>query len=151
MNRREMLLAGATLTLAAQRALAEEKQAMDHSAHAGHNMAAMSKHHMLVMAAQECSNTAQVCLNHCLMMFADGNSELAKCAQTVNEVRIACDALIGLGNLDSTHLPAFAKAALDVCKACKEECDKHADKHEVCKACAQACENCADECELLVS
>lgn len=151
MNRREILLAGATLTLAAQRALAEEDKAMDHSAHAGHNMAAMSKNHLLVMAAQECSNTAQICLNHCLMMFADGNNELAKCAQTANEVRIACDVLIGLGNLDSAHLPGFAKAALQVCKDCKAECDKHADKHEICKACAKACENCADECELIAA
>ncbi len=150
MNRRDILIAGAALTLAAQRATAGEEQTA-HGSHAGHNMAAMSKNRMLVTAASECANTAQVCLNHCLMMFAEGDTELAKCAQTVNEVRAACQVLVDLGNIDSAHLPAFARAAIQVCKDCKTECDKHAAKHEVCKACADACEKCVDECDLIAA
>lgn len=150
MHRRDLLIAGTALTLAAQRAVAGAEMT-DNGAHAGHNMAAMSKHHLLVMAASECANTAQVCLNHCLKMFAEGDTELAKCAQTVNEVQAACRVLVDLGNIDSTHLPAFAKAAIQVCKDCRTECDKHAAKHEVCKACADACERCADECDLIAA
>jgi Cys-rich four helix bundle protein (predicted Tat secretion target) len=147
MNRRDLLIAGAAFTLAAQRATAGA-ETTDQGAHAGHNMAAMSKHHLLVMAASECANTAQVCLNHCLMMFAEGDTELAKCAQTVNEVQAACRVLVDLGNIDSSHLPAFAKAAI---QDCKTECDRHAAKHEVCKACADACEKCAEECDLIAA
>ena len=150
MNRRDLLIAGAALTLAAQRAAAGE-ETTGRDAHSVHNMAAMSKHRLLVVAASECANTAQVCLNHCLMTFAEGNTELAKCAQAVNEVQAACRVLVDLGNIESTHLPAFAKAAIQVCKDCKTECDRHAAKHEVCKACADACEKCAEECDLIAA
>jgi hypothetical protein len=32
------------------------------------------------------------------------------------------------------------------CRACAEECDKHAQMHEHCLVCAEACRKCEEEC-----
>ena len=38
---------------------------------------------------------------------------------------------------------ANAKAA---CRACGQECQKHASQHEHCRICAESCMRCADAC-----
>ncbi|WP_233157310.1 MULTISPECIES: four-helix bundle copper-binding protein [Amycolatopsis] len=35
------------------------------------------------------------------------------------------------------------------CRACAEECEKHAGHHEHCAVCAEACSSCEDACQQL--
>jgi hypothetical protein len=36
-----------------------------------------------------------------------------------------------------------------ICRACAEECTKHAGMHEHCRICAEACRRCERSCEAL--
>ena len=47
--------------------------------------------------------------------------------------------------LTTPQLAHYAKVAAEVCKACEDECSKHAE-HPPCKGCADACKACAAEC-----
>jgi Cys-rich four helix bundle protein (predicted Tat secretion target) len=101
----------------------------------------------VALSSGHCVATGQACLSHCLMMFAGGDTTLAACAKSVNELIVACGALQALAIDKSSNLAAFAKAVGAVCEECEKECRKHEAKHEVCKACAEACKTCAAECK----
>lgn len=101
----------------------------------------------LALSSGHCVATGQACLSHCLMMFAGGDTSLAACAKSVNELIVACGALQALAIDKANSLPAFAKAVMAVCEECEKECRKHEGKHEACKACADACKACAAECK----
>lgn len=101
----------------------------------------------LALSSGHCVASGQSCIAHCMLMFAGGDTTLAACAKSVNELIVACAALQALAIDKSSHLPAFAKAVMAVCEDCEKECRKHEAKHEVCKACAEACKTCAAECK----
>jgi uncharacterized protein DUF326 len=44
-------------------------------------------------------------------------------------------------------LVAVLQACAVACRACGEECAKHASHHEHCNVCADACRRCADACD----
>lgn len=101
----------------------------------------------LAQTSGHCVASGQACLAHCLMSFSGGDTTLAACAKSVNELIVACGALQALAIDQSKSLGAFAKAVAVVCEDCEKECRKHEDKHEVCKACAEACKACLAECK----
>jgi Cys-rich four helix bundle protein (predicted Tat secretion target) len=78
--------------------------------------------------------------------MAEGDKSLAACARSVNALTAVCGALAVLAAQNSPLLARYAVVAKDVCKACEDECLKHAEKHAPCKACADACADCAREC-----
>jgi hypothetical protein len=43
-------------------------------------------------------------------------------------------------------LRALIQACEQACRACGDECLKHADKHEHCRVCADECLRCAESC-----
>jgi Domain of Unknown Function (DUF326) len=49
----------------------------------------------------------------------------------------------------------ISRAQLDACatacKACGDECTRHADSHEHCRICAEACRACERACRLLLA
>jgi Cys-rich four helix bundle protein (predicted Tat secretion target) len=105
----------------------------------------------LALSSGHCVATGQACLAHCMMLFESGDTTLAGCARSVNELIVACGALQALAIDKSAQLPAFAKAVGAVCEACEKECRKHEAKHEVCKACAESCKACAAECKKIAA
>jgi Cys-rich four helix bundle protein (predicted Tat secretion target) len=139
MERRELLLAASSLTLASLAATAETP--------AGHDMA----HHQhgapspLLDSATHCVRAAEICQAHCFDLLAEGNKSLAACAKSVSALEAVCHGLAVLAAQKSPLLPRYAAVARDVCKACEDECRKHAE-HEPCKDCADACADCAKEC-----
>jgi hypothetical protein len=48
-------------------------------------------------------------------------------------------------------LRATATACLAACRACEEECEKHAAHHEHCRLCADACRRCEAACLRVVA
>ena len=122
MGRRE-LLAGATAVIAmagSNVAMAE----MDHSHHHASN-----PHEAAVDAALDCLKKGQACLDHCMILFKQGDNSVAACADTVNEMLAMCTTLSKLASYQSKHLKAFAKVCIASCKDCRKECRKHEDKH----------------------
>jgi Cys-rich four helix bundle protein (predicted Tat secretion target) len=82
----------------------------------------------------------QACLDHCFTLLEDGDKEMARCAESVTEMRVMCDSLAKMACYRSPHLKDFAKVCAAVCKDCEDEC----------KACADSCGDCIDACEKIV-
>jgi len=139
MNRREILV-GAGAVLAAAAAHAQQKKAPPPAKpadpHAGHHGGASP----LVDAAADCVKKGRVCLSHCLTLLGSGDTSVAGCAKSVNDMVALAEALVAVGGAGSKHTAALAKLTADVSRECEAECKKHADKHEVCKACMECCQ-----------
>jgi Cys-rich four helix bundle protein (predicted Tat secretion target) len=118
--------------------------AQDHSHHAHHQMSKINK--ALVDIANECAQHGDECIDHCIELFKSGDTSVAKCAETVNEMIVMCNALAKMGTYQSEQLVAVAKICIDVCQVCADECSKHS-KHPQCKACEESCLECIEECK----
>ena len=138
MNRRELIASAgvAAAILATNTATAHDH--MDHD-HGGKNA-------KLVDEASSCVKAGEACIAHCLTTFAAGDTSLAACAKSVDELLSVCSTLQKLAVSNSSHLAEIAKISLAVCLECEKECRKHEKEHATCKACADACAACADEC-----
>ena len=148
MNRRELIASagGAALVLAAGTASADEH--MDHAAMMDHSGMAMATPNAgLIDTASICIKAGQACLAHCLSSFAAGDTSLAACATSVDQMLSVCATLEKLASAGSPRLPEMARLAMTVCLDCEKECRKHEMHHATCKACADACKACAVECQ----
>jgi len=146
MDRRELLLGGAALAMAATTGHAF---ASGHTAHE-HQHNAATGNAGLIAAAADCVVKAQACLQHCLVLLGEGDTSMAACAKTASQVEAACEALQKLAAAGAKSLPLFARAAMEVCQACAEECKKTA-KHPECKACGEACAVCFQACKKIAA
>ena len=126
MNRRELLLGAAAVAIAS-RAKAAPK---DKPAEGGN---------ALLDATVDCQKKAELCLTHCLAMFAAGDTSMAACAAAVRETLATSRALETLAAANSKHQKDLAKVCAEVCKDCEAECRKHQAKMTVCRDCADAC------------
>jgi Cys-rich four helix bundle protein (predicted Tat secretion target) len=150
MNRRELLLGAAAMAAAATTGAAFAAE------HNHEHMMNMTHDHMstrndkLIAAAADCALKANVCVQHCIVLMGQGEKDLATCAQTSSQVAAICTALQQLAAAESKSLPQLAKVAMDVCKACEEECKK-TERHPECKACKEACIACYEECKKIAA
>jgi Cys-rich four helix bundle protein (predicted Tat secretion target) len=140
MDRREVLLgmSAVAATAALQSALGDE----DHSQHT-HRAQLYSA---LASAAADCVKTGQICVDHCLDLFAQGDKSTVACARSVTQLTSICETLQLLATQNSKFLPRYAKLAGEFCKDCEDECRKHEKEHQQCKDCADACASCVKEC-----
>ena len=125
-------------TLSAKSSLASESK---------HHHHAENKNQTAIDAALHCVKSGQLCMDHCIELFKNGDTSVAKCADTVNEMLAMCTALSQMAAYRSSHLKDFAKVCAAVCEDCKKECEKHSDKHVECKDCADSCGDCIDACK----
>ncbi len=101
-----------------------------------------------------CSQTCTACADACL---GEGVvSELVQCIRSDLDCADSCAATARIlsrhtgydGNVTRAHL----QASIAACRACGEECERHASMHEHCRVCAEACRACEDACrELLIT
>ena len=143
-NSRRNLLKGLLASTAAV-AAAPSLAATDHSHH--HHMSKINK--ALVDIANVCAQHGDECIDHCIELFKSGDTSVARCAETVNEMIVMCRALAKMGTYQSEQLVAVAKICIDVCQVCADECGKHS-KHPQCKACEESCLKCIEECKKIV-
>ncbi len=146
MNRRELLLGGVALASASIAGKAFAVEAHDHH---HHHVGTVNMD--LISATSDCVQKGEICLAHCLVLWGQGDQEMASCAQSVNQMLAVCGALQLLAAQESAFLPNQAKIAMDVCKECEEECKKHADMHEACKACMEGCVSCYKQCKKIAA
>jgi Cys-rich four helix bundle protein (predicted Tat secretion target) len=104
----------------------------------------------VVAAAEHCLKTARACRHHCLEMLGRGDTSLKECNDTVNNMLVACEAMVEIGGYRSASdadLKLMAKACGSFCRSCEAQCSKHAAKHKVCADCLADCIACAKACE----
>jgi Cys-rich four helix bundle protein (predicted Tat secretion target) len=124
-----MAASGALLAVAGGAMAAEE-------GHEHHHGAARSP---IVDAAEECVSSGRACISHCMESFKSGDTTLADCARSVEDMVPLCNAMAQLATSGSGHAKALGEVCTAVCEDCEKECRKHEDKHEVCKECGDAC------------
>ena len=145
MNRRNAISMGAA-TLVATSAAA---QTQDHSHH--HDHMSGGKYQALADASADCVLKGQACLAHCLVLLADGDKQMAACAQSVSQTMALCAALQSLAVQEAPLVASLAKTTLVACEQCEKECKKHESKHAACKACLDSCVACIKQCKALVA
>jgi Cys-rich four helix bundle protein (predicted Tat secretion target) len=133
--------AAAAASITAGRAWAADHDHVHHH-HGG------TPNHALIDAASDCVVKAQACVGHCIVAMGKGETDLAACAASASQVEAVCATLQKLAAMNSRHLAAYARMAIEVCKECEDECKK-TEKHPECKACLEACVACRKECKKL--
>lgn len=105
-----------------------------------------------IEACFECAQTCTACADACLS--EDSVAELTKCIRTNLDCADICDTT---GRVLSRHTGYDANITMHVlqacamaCKACGDECEKHAGMHEHCRICAEACRRCEQACNALI-
>ncbi len=93
----------------------------------------------LAVAAAECVRVGEECLQHCLVLLADGDESLGECAKTVQQMLAVCRAAGPLVYAGSKHVAGYAKLCAGICADCETACRKHESHHAICKQCAEAC------------
>lgn len=98
-------------------------------------------------ACHACATACDVCAAACLQ--EDDVKMMARCIAHDIDCASMCRTAAGLMARGSTFSNAVCSQCANLCKACGEECAKHAHAH--CQECAQACRRCADECQRMAA
>lgn len=147
LNSRRAVLkgAGAIAALAATSLVTQAVAATTEHVH--HHVAVDNPRNLLIDSAMSCIKTGDACNQHCIELFKAGDTSVAGCADSVQEMLAACTALTKLAAYDSRHLKTMVQLCMDVSVDCEKECRKHESKHAECKACADACVDCIKACK----
>ncbi len=121
-----------------------------HAMHSGH-AAHAGRYSGLAAAANHCSASGEACIAHCLVTFKEGDTSLAACAVSVEEMMAACDSMSKLAALNSRHVKAEAAVCKAICEDCEKECRKHEKKHAICKDCADSCKDVIAACNKVLA
>lgn len=107
----------------------------------------------LVQAAAECTYTCTTCADACLE--EDDPASMRTCIRLNLDCAEICSVTTKLiarpGEQDPDLLQAQLAACATACRACAEECDRHAGEHDHCRICAESCRECAEACERMKS
>jgi hypothetical protein len=103
----------------------------------------------LTACAQACTACADACLGE------DNVAHLTKCIRTNLDCADICTATARVlsrhTGYDANISRGMLEACATACKACGDECGRHAEMHEHCRICAEACRACEDACRDLLT
>lgn len=103
----------------------------------------------LVKAAAECTAVCTACADACLE--EDDPRSLRRCIRHDLDCADICTVTLRLISRPGKQDPAVLRAQLETCaaacRACAEECERHADRMEHCRVCAESCRACAEACD----
>jgi hypothetical protein len=106
-----------------------------------------------IEACVECAQACTACADACLS--EDMVAELTTCVRTCADCADVCDTtgrvLSRHTGYDANLTRAVLEACAAACKACGDECARHAEMHEHCRVCAEACRRCESACRDLLS
>jgi uncharacterized protein DUF326 len=101
----------------------------------------------------DCAATCTSCADACL--GEDDVQELVRCIRLCLDCADLCDATGRIVTRqvapDSGVVHATIQACVAACRACGDECERHAAHHEHCRLCAEVCRRCEQACEDLLA
>ena len=106
---------------------------------------------LLVTAAGTCIGRGEICLAFCLSLMGEGRTELAGCAQSVNQMLAVTRALQDLAGQQAPLIAETAAVCLEACEACRQACEPYAAQYAKFRACAEACAECELECRAVAA
>ena len=105
----------------------------------------------LIACVEHCASCAQICTSCADACVAEPQTDMLKqCIRLNLDCADLCFATAAMGvrrtgqNIDV--LRAVIEACEIACRACAEECSRHASMHEHCRICAESSQSCADAC-----
>jgi hypothetical protein len=101
------------------------------------------------VCALQCTSCADACLAE------EQVQDLVRCIRLNLDCADICDATGRVLTRQTSSEPRLARDMLEACaqtcRACAEECERHAHHHEHCRVCAEGCRRCEQACEDLRS
>ena len=101
----------------------------------------------------ECAGTCTVCADACL-----GEEEVGPLVRCIRLCLDCADACVDAGRIlarntepDADTQRTALGACLAACRACAEECERHASHHEHCRLSAEECRRCERACSDLLA
>lgn len=80
---------------------------------------------------------------------------LVRCVRLCTDCADICEAtgrvVIRQATSDTSLVQGVLAACVTACRACRMECERHAEHHEHCRLCAQVCGRCEQACNDLLS
>jgi hypothetical protein len=105
-----------------------------------------------IEACFDCAQTCYTCADACL--GEHDVQALVRCIRLDLDCADICDAtgrmLSRMTEPDAAILRAQLQACITACRACGDECERHAGHHEHCRICAEACRRCEQACNELL-
>jgi hypothetical protein len=106
----------------------------------------------LVRCIEECYACAQACTGCADACLAeDMAQQLKQCIRLNLDCADVCAATGSLASRRTGSNQDVLRRMLEVCaaacRACGEECARHANQHEHCRICADACRRCEQACQ----
>lgn len=105
----------------------------------------------LLAFIEEAVGCAQACISCADACLAESDVDrLKQCIRLNLDCADICGAVAAMASRRTGSNVEVLRAAIQACelacRACGEECRKHAQHHEHCQICADACMRCADAC-----
>jgi Domain of Unknown Function (DUF326) len=101
----------------------------------------------------DCSATCTSCADACLGESAV--SELIRCVRLNLDCADVCDTVGRVvtrqTETDLGVVRAAITACVVLCRACADECERHAAHHDHCRVCAEVCRRCEQACSDLLA
>jgi hypothetical protein len=101
----------------------------------------------------ECAASCTSCADACLA--EPDVQELVHCIRMCLDCADICDTtgrtLTRQTTPEARVLRVTIEACATTCRACAEECDRHAAHHEHCRLCAETCRRCEQSCNDLLA
>ncbi len=92
----------------------------------------------------ECAMACTICADACLK--EDSVNQLSRCIRLNLDCAEICtvtgNLLIRQADPQPAVIRSMLQACMVACRACADECDRHASKHPHCRICAEACRQC---------
>jgi hypothetical protein len=103
-------------------------------------------------ALTECAAICTSCADACLS--EDMVANLTKCIGTNLDCAEICGTTARVlsrhTSYDATITSTLLQACIVACRACDDECSRHASMHEHCRICAESCRACLQACQELL-
>jgi hypothetical protein len=104
-------------------------------------------------ACFDCSASCTGCADACL--GEPDVVELVRCVRLNLDCADVCDAVGRVvtrqTEVDLDVVRAALEACVVVCRACGDECERHAPHHDHCRVCAEDCRSCEQACRDLLA
>lgn len=105
-----------------------------------------------IETCMECAQACIACADACLSEHTV--VELVTCIRTNADCADVCEVTGRVLSRHSGYDADLTRAVLDACaaacRACGDECARHAEMHEHCRICAAACRRCETACRDLM-
>jgi len=101
----------------------------------------------------DCAATCTSCADACL--GEEDVQEMVRCVRLCLDCADACDATGRIVTRQTAPDVGVLRAAIQACavacRACGDECERHAAHHEHCRICAGVCRRCEQACDDLLA